>query len=57
MLPPGCWKVADMHQLGADIPLIILPCLPIDLGIAGIADRAQGSLLTHGNFFTRKLIP
>jgi hypothetical protein len=33
---------------------IVLPGSPLNAGIAGFADRAQGLLLTHGNFFHPK---
>jgi hypothetical protein len=50
MAASGAWKVANLHQHGAKLALIVLPGLLMNAGIAGFADRAQGQLLTHGNF-------
>jgi hypothetical protein len=50
----GClriWKIADLHQDGANIPSILLPGSLVKAGNAELTDRAQNVLLTHGNFF------
>jgi hypothetical protein len=51
MAASGSTKVSDLHQHGAIIGSIVLPGPAAKAGIAGFADRAQGLLLTHGNFF------
>jgi hypothetical protein len=49
--PPESSIVSDSHQHGADVVSIVLPGSLLNPGIDEFADRAQGLLLTHGNFF------
>jgi hypothetical protein len=54
----GClrfWKVAYLHQYGADIPLIVLPGSPQRWHNAELLEDAQELLLSHGNLFPEQI--